>query len=732
MDDLFNYGNVKKSEFDCIATGRIGTFSSVAGTVEYIMTTATLKINADDESSKLTKHLLPIREIVDASQLDFNEILQRDLDDHRVSTKLIPYLLKESDNGPSYFPPIVAVLLPFKDGKLDGEFPIGQYFEDKDFASWCGEVFGDYMSKESLVNPNTKQNFGLNIGRYKWNSDLTKLVVIDGQHRAMALIALYRTITSKGWEKAQHGGAKFQFYYRQRIEKLFESLGDRAQAVERLKEMEFPVTILRFPDSDSKPFRIARKLFVDVNKNARQPSESRIKLLSDSSLVDIFTREVLNRSKGGDSNSLPIYAIEYDYPGEGNNYTRPGKWSALINLNMLSLAVLRLTFGPSKYVDKMDVSQSGKANWTEKNAFFKKRLDIDSNIPYSIIDDKVEYSRDDIKNDNFPISILPQLKELFWDKVGKQLSYITANIHPYKSHISALNKLKNDWLDDDTVGALAKEAIYSGVGVFWTLRDTYQHWSEYEGGVDGTDDLSLEKPDIIKAWQSVSQRELSFYDTRSKIYYASRKSITPQNKPEIDVFSKTNTNAFYVGLVLTYMTLHHKSECDSSSMDFEKVFVSVFNEALLSKNSKGEDRLDIFSTTIADPINLISKMDTKHFVFFRYFILELINCSPLFEQLQQFSISKELISNLIYEARYAYFSYLKNEEIKRLEKDLAMLGKPKTEIEDLAKANVSHKLNVALMHWFDYEQVVVSSNKIDASDDEYNEVEQELDGEVFD
>ncbi|WAG12367.1 hypothetical protein NRZ32_04300 [Aeromonas dhakensis] len=710
MSDLFNYDSVKKSEFDCVATGRLGTFNSIAGTVEYIMTTATLKVNADDESSKLTKHLLPIREIVDATQLDFNEILQRDLDDHRVATKLIPYLLQESNNGPSYFPPIVAVLLPYKDGRLDGEFPHGINFTDSDFASWSGEIYGDYMSREALVNPNTQKNLPLNIGRYKWNSDLTKLVVIDGQHRAMALIALYRTITSKGWEKAQHGGAKFQFYYKQRIERLFETLGDRDSSIEKLKEMEFPVTILRFPETETKPFKIARKLFVDVNKNARQPSESRIKLLSDSSLVDIFTREILNRSKGG-GNSLPIYAIEYDYPGEGSSYTRPGKWSALINLNMLSLAVLRMTFGPSKYLDNMNISLGGKANWTEKNAFFRKKLDIENNIPYIISDEKGEYNRDDIKNDSFSSSVLPRLKELFWEKVGKQLSYITANIHPYKVHIDALNKLKHDWLDDDTVGALAKEAIYSGVGVYWTLRDTYQYWSEFENETPEALELSLEKPDVIKAWQSVTHREMSFNETRNKMYYATRGNEIPTNfKASVEVYNKTNTNAFYLGLMLTYMTLRQFASIKQENLEFEKLFVQIFNTGLLAKNKKGKDRLDIFSTNIESPINLISKMDTKHFVFFRYFILEILNSSPLFESLEKFSINKSTLLKLVSDARKAYFSYLKNEEVKRLDKDIAMLGKSKSDIESLAKINVAHKLNASLLYWFDYDQLVITSS----------------------
>ncbi|MCE9953244.1 hypothetical protein LZ618_14235, partial [Aeromonas allosaccharophila] len=82
--------------------------------------------------------------------------------------------------------------------------------------------------------------------------------------------------------------------------------------------------------------------------------------------------------------------------------------------------------------------------------------------------------------------------------------------------------------------------------------------------------------------------------------------------------------------------------------------------------------------------------------------------SPLFEIFEKFSITKGTLLKLVSDARKAYFSYLKNEEIKRLDKDIAMLGKSKSDIENLAKINVAHKLNASLLYWFDYDQLVIT------------------------
>jgi len=95
------------------AEGTWGEFVTTAGRVGYLLTKARLGTPGIDNERRLTSHLRPVREVLDPNQMDFNQLLQRDLDDHRVATDLVPYVLRPKPTGPAFFPPIVAVLLPF-------------------------------------------------------------------------------------------------------------------------------------------------------------------------------------------------------------------------------------------------------------------------------------------------------------------------------------------------------------------------------------------------------------------------------------------------------------------------------------------------------------------------------------------------------------------------------------------------------------------------------------------
>ena len=62
--------------------------------------------------SELASQMKPWREVFNVEELSFDELLQRELDDSRVAHDLIPYLLGESGNKASFFPPILAVIVP--------------------------------------------------------------------------------------------------------------------------------------------------------------------------------------------------------------------------------------------------------------------------------------------------------------------------------------------------------------------------------------------------------------------------------------------------------------------------------------------------------------------------------------------------------------------------------------------------------------------------------------------
>src|SRR5436190_4951393 len=119
-----------KSALDLELEGSIGSFrigdsgSSVNRSTEVLFIETHVGFDPQiDSNDKLLKHLAPVREIFPSHLLGFDEIMQRDIDDARVSTELIPYLLdRRSRGGVKFFPPIVIVVLPVKDqSSLPGE-----------------------------------------------------------------------------------------------------------------------------------------------------------------------------------------------------------------------------------------------------------------------------------------------------------------------------------------------------------------------------------------------------------------------------------------------------------------------------------------------------------------------------------------------------------------------------------------------------------------------------------
>ena len=72
-----------------VGTGRPGQNSLE---VKYFLTHVGLDF-ASGANQAVLDHMAPVRELFDFEELDFDEIMQRDIDDARVSSELIPYLL---------------------------------------------------------------------------------------------------------------------------------------------------------------------------------------------------------------------------------------------------------------------------------------------------------------------------------------------------------------------------------------------------------------------------------------------------------------------------------------------------------------------------------------------------------------------------------------------------------------------------------------------------------------
>jgi hypothetical protein len=315
----------RSSALDLTLPGSIGQFRvATAGTgsgasesVFYLST----HISFDSQHASneaMLQTLQPFRELFDTQTLPFDVLMQRDIDDARVSTELIPYLLDSHAHGTvKLFPPIVAVVLPVTSGANapDRRYPAVSdttepsiEYEGQTRRIRSGAVGEEAFQFEFPVSGGAEHRH--DYARLKLNRNRIRLVIIDGQHRAMALLALHRN-RSDGWSHER--GSAFKPYYGKWTKELINGFD--------LKNLQLPIVICAFPGLDENVqcemdvIKAARMLFLTLNKTARKVSNSRNILLDDRDLISCFLRDALGVIKDRtdqSQNAMRIWNVELD------------------------------------------------------------------------------------------------------------------------------------------------------------------------------------------------------------------------------------------------------------------------------------------------------------------------------------------------------------------------------------------------------------------------------------
>ncbi len=282
------------------AYGSYGEFSAGMGAnqirAQYLLT----KIRPGQQGTwenQLATQMAPWREIFQIEELSFDELIQRDLDDSRVAHDLIPYLLGETGQHARFFPPILAVLVPKRQDRsgISAQYPQPTTEGEK-------IAFGDLFDFEKIkfdgvVTP---------LGQITYNQQRTSVVIVDGQHRAMAVLALHRQL-NKSW-----GSNPFAPYY--------DHIRITAEAVAHI---ELPVCLLFFPDlhEGSTAFKdagidlitVCREIFTVVNRQAKLVSKSRELLLDDEDFAAFMMRRTLTlfKDRNNDAEVARIYSFAF-------------------------------------------------------------------------------------------------------------------------------------------------------------------------------------------------------------------------------------------------------------------------------------------------------------------------------------------------------------------------------------------------------------------------------------
>ena len=165
------------------------------------------------------------------------------------------------------------------------------------------EEYGDLFNFEQI----TWQDNPTPVASLSYNRQRSAFIIVDGQHRAMAVLALHRQLNDNWGDNA------FASYY-----------NHIPVTPEQVKNIELPTCIIYFPDlhegnsalqeQDINLTSVCREIFLVVNRSAKPVSEARALLLDDSDIAARLMRRTLStlKNRGEDPVGLArIYTISY-------------------------------------------------------------------------------------------------------------------------------------------------------------------------------------------------------------------------------------------------------------------------------------------------------------------------------------------------------------------------------------------------------------------------------------
>lgn len=265
------------------------------------------------------------RQVLPREELTIRQLMQRDIDDERVRNDILPYLKPgEAGLDAKLFPPLLVAVVHSENGGLSDLYPEplrdwrqhrykseeeGAWFEDR----YYGDAFVLRIPLPSEEADPLEDAISY-ASEFKWDREQIKLLVLDGQHRLMALKAAFGKLEDEEVVRGYRGA------------------GFSADEIDELGIKSIPICLVFPPklhhgadhigDGDS-VIKVFRQIFVDVNRSAKRVSESRNILLNERNLIAEFTRSVmddfLNEGDLPNNNTcsdddIPLYCFEWDSP----------------------------------------------------------------------------------------------------------------------------------------------------------------------------------------------------------------------------------------------------------------------------------------------------------------------------------------------------------------------------------------------------------------------------------
>ena len=348
----------------------------------------------------LVNHINLVEDIPAEALLDWSleELFQRDISWQRVEKELVNQYLNNR-NKLSFFNSLTIALLPRNGfeieksyGKPDAKLPDkGEGWDRIDVGNICVELLS-----------------GEEIGVIRWHKERIFPVAIDGQHRLAALKAYYE----EKKENLVSGSPELET----KISLILLILDERV-GFKRRDEKSLIGTL--------------REIFIDLNKNARPVSRSRLILLEDQNIQSLCVRTLLaKRAKEIAEDELPLSIVTWrgDEIKDEAKFDSDYSITSVLNLNeIVNYCLSRAS------LDKNDPLVARKIKrYVDK---VTGRLKLEPTVKESIIDHSRECI-EEAESFSFKKEHLDALQEAFRQQWAPHIIRVFREFSPYKTYLS--------------------------------------------------------------------------------------------------------------------------------------------------------------------------------------------------------------------------------------------------------------------------------------------------------
>ncbi|MDA7924652.1 DNA sulfur modification protein DndB [Mariniblastus sp.] len=409
-----------------------GCFKFAGSNVPYFQLSMTAREAID--------HLSVARDLIfDPEEIVIEELFQRDIDIGRVQKEITPYLLRDGEI--KFFNAMVVVLLPHSNNRLRTDY------RKLDSTSKHGSLKGVEIERSK------------NSGVIRWDASELCPIIVDGQHRFSAL----------------------------------KEVAESKPEID-LTETSVPVVLLildselGFTGHNESLLGAVRKIFIDLNRQAKTVSETRNILLDDRDVSAVAVRSLLEKrvKPGVDSiesrlekGRMPLSLV--DWYSDGIKFDRGLHITSILCLYKIIKEFLKIP-----KIDSFDYQNSGK--------LVARFLQLDESLDFSEAIAAADRKK-------LPVFLghheVHQFKEWFEKSWGPAIVEVLTSIKPYREFTQHL--VTSEFLDGKYEPWLAMDRVG---------KDVFKKTVEFPEKIDLLQaDVSKRKEDDL-AFQVVFQKGL--------------------------------------------------------------------------------------------------------------------------------------------------------------------------------------------------------------------------------